>query len=115
MNISGKFYLFVEDVKGKKKDFKTFSATISHKNEDGTYLNKKVVVYFNGELKDKTAKLDSSKCYEVEVSKGWLDVRKYTNKENKEIRELCLVINEAKVLSQKEIKKEKAVAEDLPF
>ena len=37
MNISGKFYLFVEDVKGKKENFKTFSATISHKNEDGTY------------------------------------------------------------------------------
>lgn len=116
MQISGKIYLFVELQKSQKGDFKTFSCSISHKKEDGTYLNKRVRVVFDTEKfpKEKLNKLEITKCYEVEVA-GWIDVRSFINKENKEVRELYFYINEAKFLSQKEVKANSNIEKDLPF
>ena len=50
MTISGKFNVFVEDKKGQEKSlFKTFSTTISTKQQDGSYLNKSIEVVLDKE------------------------------------------------------------------
>lgn len=116
MKILGKIYLFVENVKGEKGTFKNFSCNVSHKNEDKTYLNKRVKVVFDKEeFKGKVEKLEVTKCYEVDVLDGWLDVRSYLNKDKKEVRELYFYIAKATVLSSKDIKIKEAIDTTLPF
>lgn len=116
MNINGKIWLFVEEHESSKGKFRTYSGTISTQNEDKTYLRKSIRIQFVKDFAPKLEKLDPAKCYELEVSNGWLGVRAYQNKENKQIREFVLFIKEAKTLQAKTpVKTEKEVANDLPF
>lgn len=116
MTISGKFNVFVEDKKGQEKSlFKTFSTTISTKQQDGSYLNKSIEVVLDKEEfpAERKAKFDSKFMYEFEVSEAWLGVRSYTKDEN-EVRILYLYINKAEVKSKKKINKSSNPADDLP-
>ena len=117
MLVSGKFNVFVEDKKGQEKSlFKTFSTTISSKQQDGSYLNKSLEVRFDKEnfSSEQIAKFDSHYMYEIEVSEAWLGVRSYTKDEN-EVRILYLFISKAKCLSKKKINKQSDPANDLPL
>ena len=116
MTISGKFNVFVEDKKGQEKSlFKTFSTTISTKQQDGSYLNKSLEVVLDKEEfpAERKAKFDKNYMYELEVSEAWLGVRSYTKDEN-EVRILYLYINKAEVKSKKKINKSSNPADDLP-
>lgn len=116
MTISGKFNVFVEDKKGQEKSvFKTFSTTISTKQQDGSYLNKSIEVRLDKEEfpSERVAKFDSKFMYEFDVTEAWLGVRSYTKDEN-EVRILYLYINKAEIKSKKKITKSSNPADDLP-
>ena len=119
MEISGKVVIFVEDVKGKEKTFKTFSTTVSQKDENGKYINKSLEVRFNRENfpEERTGKWLATKCYTLEVESAWLSVRKYTkviNDTEEEKKVIYLYIDKAEPKSCKDVKKSK-VQDDLPF
>ena len=116
MNITGKFYIFVEDKKGQENSlFKTFSTTISTKKEDGTYINKRIDVRFDKESypSEVIAKFDSKYAYELDVTEAWLGVRSYVQNEN-EVRVFYLYIKAADCKSKKKINKPSG-ENDLPF
>lgn len=118
MNISGKFNIFVEDKKGQENTlFKTFSTTISSKQQDETYTNKSLEVRFDKEQfpSEVIANFDSRYMYELEVQEAWLSVRSY-EKDDNEVRVIYLYIKAAKCKSKKKIIKPAKVGEnDLPF
>ena len=115
MQISGKLILFGEEKKGKENTlFKTFSTTISNKQEDGSYVNKTLEVKFNEEkiTRQQLNQLSVKKCYVLEVSNAWLSVRSYVKDEAKKTT-LYLFIDEATIKESKDIKNPKG--NDLPF
>ena len=116
MLINGKFNVFCEDKKGQEKSlFKTFSTTISTKQQDGSYLNKSIEVRLDKEEfpSERVAKFNAQFVYEFEVSEAWLGVRSYTKDDN-EVRVLYLYINKAEIKSKKKISKPSNEADDLP-
>lgn len=114
MELTGKTYLFVKKNEYQGGKFNTYSTTISHKNEDGTYTNTSIEVRFTKEFMtpDKEANLKDSECYEMEISKAWLDTRVYPDKEGKNRHTIFIKVAEAKVLS---VKKIDASSKGLPF
>ena len=106
MKITGKTTLFVEHHEGAKP-FDTYSTTVSHKNEDGSYLNANLEVRFTQAFltEEKKKALKPNVAYQLEVKDGWLDVRSFTTKEGAIARVLVLVVNDATMLQQKEVKK----------
>ena len=116
MKVSEKLLVFVQDKKAKEnRTFKTFSTNVSSKNDE-EYINKSIEVRFNTENIPQEAlnKMDSSKCYELEVEDGWLGVRKYTNEAGEERKVLYVYVDKASVKSAKPIKKAPE-NNDLPF
>ena len=116
MQISGKLILFVQDKKGKENQpFKTFSTTISsRKNEE--YINKSLEVRFNTENipQEKLNKLQSSKCYTLEVEDGWLSVREYQTDDGDTRRVIYLYVDKASVKDSKPIQSS-TKNDELPF
>ena len=101
MNVNGKILLFTEGHtinQGKKdeKSFLTFTTTISHKNEDDTYINASVEVRFVGDMYEKGQKLAPDSAYTLNVEEGWLDVRTYQDKEGKLKKVIFVNISKAK-------------------
>lgn len=113
MKITGKTTLFVEHHEGAKP-FDTYSTTVSHKNEDGSYLNANLEVRFTQAFltEEKRKALKPNVAYQLEVKDGWLDVRSFTTKDGTIARVLMLVVNDATVLSKKNCNKTK---DELPF
>ena len=117
MTISGNILVFVEDKKGKEnKPFKTFSTSISNKQADGTYINKSLEVRFNTENIPQQAlnKMDSSKCYVLDVEEAWPSVRSYVAENGDEKKVLYIYINKATVKEAKPVTKVNS-NNDLPF
>lgn len=108
MNITGKINIFVEKMQGKEGTWNKFTGTISHKNEDGTYINASIRVEFNkSNFPAHTLEnLDENKTYQIEVLEGWLDCKAYMTKEGKQGREIFLRVNKAKHVKVSDIKKE---------
>lgn len=123
MDILGKLIVFTEGHqvgKPEEEGFKAwlgFNTTISHKNEDGTYNNVSMEVRFVGEMNAKAQKLAPDTMYHLNVTKGWLDVRTYTNKAGELKKIVYIAISEATTEGKgKKIKKPQAVNNDnLPF
>ena len=105
MELTGKTYLFVKENEYQGGKFKTYSTTISHKNEDGTYTNSSIEVRFTKEFMtpDKEANLKINECYEMEIKKAWLDTRVYQDKDGKNKHTIFIKVGDAKVLSVKKI------------
>ena len=118
MNISGKFNIFVEDKKGQENSlFKTFSTTISTKQQDESYINKSLEVRFDKEQfpPEVIAQMDSRYMYELDVQESWLGVRSY-EKDGNDVKVIYLYIKAAKCNSKKKINKPVNNGEtDLPF
>ena len=106
MNISGKINLFVEDkTTSEGRAFKVFNATLSHKNEDGSYINASIPVVFGKEnfSEEKKSALKSGVAYLLNVTKGFLDVKAYTDKNGDNKRQILLFVQEAKIESAKKV------------
>ena len=105
MQISGKLILFVQDKKDKEnKPFKTFSTSVSsRKNEE--YISKSLEVRFNTENipQEKLNKLQSSKCYTLEVEDGWLGCREYQTEDGDSRKVIYLYVDKASVKDSKPI------------
>ena len=121
MDILGKVTIFTEGHQvGKQgdKDFKAwlgFTTSISHKNEDNTYLNTSLEVRFTGDLNKKAQTLTPDTMYTLNVTKGWLDVRAYTNKQGELNKILYLVISEASIEGKGKKIARKVNDDNLPF
>ena len=122
MEIQGKITLFVAkreiEKEGNKKVLVDLTTTISTKQEDGSYLNKKVSVRLVGKKfpEENLLKLDESKCYMFDIYSGFLGVRAWKDKHGADRRELEFIVTDGKLLSSKEVvRQEKVVNSDLPF
>ena len=118
MNITNeKITIFTEGHGEGDKAFLGFTTTISHKNEDNTYLNYSIEVRFVGDMYAKGQKLAPDFAYKLNVEQGWLDVRAYQDKEGKIQKRLYLAIAKATTEGKgKKINKVKTLDESgLPF
>ena len=104
MNVSGKITMFVEKKQGKSGDFATYSGSISHKHEDGTYTNARIELEFDSkfEHKDKLSQLKEKTAYQLEVKEGWLDARAWEYEGKKQFR-ILIHIKDATILGAKEV------------
>ena len=74
MNVSGKISVFVEKKEGKNgNQYQTYSGSISHKHEDGTYTNAKIEIEFDSKFpyNDKLTQLKEKTAYQMEIKEGW--------------------------------------------
>lgn len=100
MNLTGLTTIFVKDILTERGPFRVYSTTISHKDEDGKYTNATIKVRFAKDLEDGLKTLKPDYCYQMELKSAWLDCRAYTNKEEKDSREIFIFINSALVKSK---------------
>lgn len=105
MKITGKTTLFVKKNTYEGKAFNTYSTTISHKNEDGTYLNCSVEVQFTKTFltPEKEKALVEGTAYQLDIVDAWLDVRSFMTKDGQLARVLVIKVNDATMLEQKKI------------
>lgn len=122
MNITGKFVIFVKDKETSKGKIKTFSTTISRKEENGSYVNASMEVRFAKENfpYERLNKMESKYAYSYDVKEAWLDCRAFETKDGKQAREIFILIKTAKPLEKKEIVRKDAradlpVEDNLPF
>lgn len=99
MDVKGKILVFVKqkevEVEGKKELRNFYSGTISHKKEDDTRINTSINLRFNKDKFSEKSMLSLFKegyCYELEITKGWLDTRVYTANDGKERHEIFIFV-----------------------
>lgn len=121
MELKGTITIFPElkegkNEKGETESFIACRGTISSKNKEGVYVNKSVNVNFAGSNfpKEKIDKLDPSKCYSLDIEKGFLAVREFQNSVGFK-RELEIVVLEGKLTKSKEVNRVEKAPSDLPF
>lgn len=120
MNLSGKITLFVERNKDKEgKEFTKLTTTIGAKQEDGSYLNKKVDVILSEKKfpKESVAKLDVNECYSMDVFDGFHSIRQWKDRHGQDRREIVFIINDGKLTGHKKVEKKvvEVADSDLPF
>lgn len=107
MQVIGTIRLFVENKTTKEgKEFKVFSTTISHKNEDNTFTNARMRVALDKERFTQASleKLKEGVAYEVELKNAWLDTHAFQRENGTNGREITLYIKDAVFKSSKECK-----------
>ena len=105
MNVLGKITMFVEKREGKNgNNWQSYSGSISHKNQDGTYINAKIDIEFDNGFsnKEKLTQLKEKTAYQMDVKEGWLDAKCWEYEGKKQYR-IILHIKEAVLLSAKEV------------
>lgn len=115
MEIKGKITIFPEKRKNERGEFVICKGTLSSKIQDGKYINKSVEVKFDKEKfpREKINALDTTKCYQLEISSGYLVVDGY-EKEGKMITSINLYVLEGKLVGEpKEVNR--AEKSNLPF
>lgn len=115
MEIKGKITIFPEKRSHEGREFVICKGTLSSKTQDGKYINKSVEVKFDKEKfpREKVNSLDTTKCYQLEISSGYLVVDGY-EKEGKMITSINLYVLEGKLVGEpKEVNR--AEKSNLPF
>lgn len=105
MNVSGKISVFVEKKEGKNGNkYQTYSGSISHKHEDGTYTNAKIEIEFDSKFpyNDKLTQLKEKTAYQMELKEGWLDSKCWEYEGKKQYR-ILIHVKDATILSAKEV------------
>lgn len=134
MKLTEQINLFVEPKKfkkgGEEKVFYKLTTSIATKLENGEYLRMPVDIIPNPKRYPDTllARLDPNQMYKADIKNGWLMVTDYFDKNGKQIKKLCIYIEEMKLTGSTPIdteKREKALASakgnaggqntDLPF
>lgn len=117
MEIKGKVTIFPEKRINKQtnEEFIKCRATISSKNEDGSYNNKSVEVKFDNKVfpREKINKLDVNMCYVLDVESGYLICDSYTNKDGVKQTAIGLFISAGSLKDSKPV--EKKQQNGLPF
>lgn len=116
MEIKGKIVIFPEKKHNEKGDFIICKGTISSKDKDGNYLNKSVEVKFDKERfpREKVNALDPTKCYQLEVEKGYLVVDGYKNTEGKPVTFINLFVEEGRLSGEPKVVN-RSESNKLPF
>ena len=118
MEIKGKITIFPEKKSNERGEFIVVKGTISSKTQDGKYINKSVDVKFDKEKfpREKINALDPNKCYQLEVTSGYLVVDGY-EKEGKMITSINLFVTNGKLVGEpKEVNRAaEQTNPDLPF
>lgn len=105
MNVSGKITMFVEKKEGKNgNNYQSYSGSISHKHQDGTYTNAKIELEFDKAFphNDKLPSLKEKTAYQLEVKEGWLDSKCWEYEGKKQYR-IIIHVKDATILSVKEV------------
>lgn len=124
MELKGKITIFPElkekeNDKGEKEGFIVCRGTISSKVGE-SYINKSVNVVFAGKKfpKEKVNKLETNKCYSLEIIDGFLGVKEIVSA-NGTRRDLEIVVLDGKLTGSKEVVRKEveveAPSDDLPF
>ena len=118
MNIQGKITIFPEKRTNEKGEFIIVKGTLSSKDQEGKYLNKSVEVKFDKTKfpREKVNSLDPTKCYQLEVTNGYLVVDGYL-KEGKMITSLNLFVVDGKLVGEPKVVNRSGESKnpDLPF
>ena len=119
MDVSGKIIVFVEKRTAGDKEFNNYKGTISHKLDEGKRVNSSIGIRFDGtnfKEEDMIKKLDDNHCYELEVTKGWLDTRTFQRRDGSVAHEIFIFVKEGKILKAKKVNKiEKEEPSNLDF
>lgn len=113
MKLTEKINLFVEPKPYKKggeaKTFYKLTTSIATKKQDGSYLRLPVDIIVNDKKYPEAtlAKLDPNQMYSADIKNGWLIVDSYTNKDGKEVKKLCIYVDEMKLTGKTPIDQEK--------
>ena len=113
MKLSEKLNLFVERKPYKKagepKTFYKLTTSIATKQQDGNYIRMVVDVIPNDKKYPEAvlAKLDPAFMYTANVTNGWLIVDDYINKDGKQVKKLCIYVDEMKLEGRSPIDQEK--------
>ena len=100
MNINGKIKIFTKGVNVGDNKFLAFTTSISHKEEDDTYLNASLEVRFVGDMYAKAQKLAPDFAYDIGVNEGWLDVLSYQDKEGQLQKKIYVAIKDAQTIGK---------------
>lgn len=120
MEIKGKITIFPEVKSGKNGEFIICKGTISSKDkEKDMFFNKSVEVKFDKEKfpREKVNSLDPTKCYQLEITSGYLVVDGYM-KEGKMLTSINLFVSDGKLVgTPKEVNRvaKEQSNPDLPF
>lgn len=113
MKVTEKINLFVErkpyKKNGEEKIFYKLTTSIATKIDEENYLRMPVDIIVNAKKYPDAvlAKLDPSFMYTADIKNGWLAVDKYVNKDGKEIKKVCIFIDEMKLTGKSPIDQEK--------
>lgn len=113
MKVTEKINLFVErkpyKKNGEEKIFYKLTTSIATKIDEENYLRMPVDIIVNAKKYPDAvlAKLDPSFMYTADIKNGWLAVDKYINKDGKEIKKVCIFIDEMKLTGKSPIDQEK--------
>lgn len=107
MQVNGKIVLFVENHQKEGSSFQTYSTTVSHKNEDGTYINSTMEVQFTKAfLTDEKKKgLKDDYCYTLELKDAWLDTRVFKTKAGSQAHIIFIKVNACDMIEKKKLNK----------
>ena len=114
MNVTGKITIFPKEI--GKDNIKIFETTISHKDDNGKYLdNVTIRVNFAKNILPDAAKttFKVGKAYQMEVE-GFLTTRGYDTKDGKHRSEIMLQVTKAKTTASKDVQ-QKPKAEEKPL
>ena len=114
MNVTGKITIFPKEI-GENK-IKIFETTISHKDENGQYLdNVTIRVNFAKNILPDASKttFKVGKAYTMEIE-GFLTSRGYDTKDGKHRSEIMLQVTKAKTTASKDVT-QKPKAEEKPL
>ena len=113
MKLTEKINLFVDrkpyKKNGEEKVYYKLTTSIATKQQDGSYLRMVVDVIANDKKYPESvlAKLDPTKMYSANIINGWLIVDDYINKDGKQIKKLCIYVEEMKLTGSTPIDQEK--------
>lgn len=113
MKLTEKINLFVEQKpykkNGEQKVFYKLTTSIATKQQDGSYLRMVVDVIPNDKKYPEAvlAKLDPTQMYTANIINGWLIVDDYLNKDGKQVKKICIYVEEMKLTGHTAIDQEK--------
>ena len=113
MKLTEKINLFVErkpyKKNGEEKTYYKLTTSIATKQKDDSYLRLAVDVIPNDKKYPEAvlAKLDPTQMYTANIINGWLIVDDYLNKDGKQIKKLCIYVEEMKLTGHTPIDQEK--------
>lgn len=113
MKLTEKINLFVEHKpykkNGEQRIYYKLTTSIATKQQDGSYLRMPIDIIVNDKKYPDSvlAKLKPELMYTANIINGWLIVDDYISKDGKQVKKLCIYVEEMKLTGSTPIDQEK--------